>query len=129
MARGGKSLSEVIPRLQCLIKTIPTSEEDRGGERPSCQKNSGAQLLKKDLLEAVDDLSTQKNMTARKDPNSGGHLTPVTLEPVSRIFRFFRIFYFLSLWNLLRPLFSSGERDLPHFSAFFCIFTVSGSNR
>ena len=56
----------------------------------------------------------------------GGHLKPVTLKPVIRIFprfrvRIFRVFRF-ALRNLLRPLFFWGEtrreRDFPHFPFF-----------
>ena len=73
----------------------------------------------------------------------GGHLKPVTLKPVIRIFRIFRVFVsafsafsaFLlcgissdpcffrvfALRDLLRPLFFWGERDFPHFPHFPCI--------
>ena len=55
---------------------------------------------------------------------NGGHLKPVTLKPVIRIFRIFRVFvsafsafsaFFFALQNLLRPLFFWGERDFPRF--------------
>ena len=53
----------------------------------------------------------------------GGHLKPVTLKPVIRIFPRFRfhIFRDFALRNLLLPLFFRGEREFSHFPHFPCI--------
>ena len=58
---------------------------------------------------------------------NGGHLKPVTLKPVIRIFRVFVSAFsvFSALRSLLRPLFSWGGRDV----RIFRIFAVSGLNR
>ena len=55
----------------------------------------------------------------------GGHLKPVTLKPVIRIFRIFRVFCVFVLRSLLRPLFSWRGRDV----RIFRIFAASCLNR
>ena len=75
LKRGEAGLNNVLDTMQRMQLGEPTDKNIKNMIRKSCSD------LKNGLLEAVDDIEETNNETQRTRGSSGGHQTPVPIEP------------------------------------------------